>query len=335
MRSLYLKIYVSIVASKSKTQVYICSVKGNKIKDEAMDIFDSGELTKEALSFIDSYTSESPYCYISVLDNSPIQGAVPTCKLERFFTSFNKDDYKSFCYNDWTSYSSKVDLIYLEKRYSAIGLDFIFSPFSVIENLFKEKIATEKALYILVQEDSIAIGIFEGSKLKYAEYVDTYLEKIETAPLVLEDEQDELFGGNADTTLVNLEDIDIDDGFGELDDLTNIQDLDSMEEFDDFTEVKVKSGYTQKIESKEKKEESFFGFNQDYKRFSAIKNALNTFYTDEKYENDFIEAAYMGAACELNHNLKQYLEEELFLKVYVRQVEICAEVFELAMREKI
>lgn len=335
MQSLYLKIYINIVASKTKTEIYACSMKGGKIRDEKTRSFDGEELSTEMLNFIQSFIADSPYYFISLLDHSTTQGAVPTCKLENFLGSVNKDDYKTVCNNDWTSYSSKVDLIYLEKHYAKIGLDFIFSPFSVLENFFLDKISGERALYVLVQDDSIAIAIFEQSQLKFAQYVETYNTKHTDHSISLEDTKDELFTLEDEPALVNLEDIDIDEEFGDLDDFTNIEDLDSMDEFDDFTEVKVKSGSSFAEEPIKKTETNIFGFNEDYKRFTAIKDALKMFYTDEKYETNFIESIYIAAGCDLSHNLKDYLEEELFLKVYVRHTEICAEVFELAKREKI
>ena len=55
----------------------------------------------------------------------------------------------------------------------------------------------------------------------------------------------------------------------------------------------------------------------------------------KKYENNFIESVYIAATCDVGNSLKNYLEEELFLKVYMRQVDIPSEVFDLAKREKI
>ena len=107
-----------------------------------------------------------------------------------------------------------------------------------------------------------------------------------------------------------------------------------MDEFEDFTEVSIgknreKDGTLKKDDSRDA------GFNEEYKRFSAIKNELKIYYTDEKYENNFIESIYIASACNLDNSLKNYLEEELFLKVYVRQLEISSEVFDLAKRETV
>jgi hypothetical protein len=313
--------------------VSIHTLKGNKIKDTRVKVFEGEELSQNMLSFIHSFRSESPFSYISFLDYSLHQGAIPTCKVDEFLKSSDKDTFTTLCYDGWSSYTSKIDLAILEKKYSSLGLDFVFSPFCVIENFFKDKIVMQATLYVLIQDESMSIAVFEDSKLKYAEFADVKNDKLESE-LMMGDEKAEL-NFDDDQMSINLEDVDVDDGFNDLDDLTNIQDLDSMDEFEDFTEIKVGDKETKEDLMSAKDEEHSSGFNEEYKRFNAIKNALKTYYTDEKYENNFIESVYIAAACNVENALKNYLEEELFLKVYVRHVDISTEVFDLAKREKI
>ena len=333
MRSLYLKIYVSIVASNVRTYVSVHILKGSKVQDAHMQIFEGEELSHRMISYIHSFISETPFYYISFLDYSSHQGAIPTCNMDQFLELNKEDAFKSLCYNEWSSYTSKVDLNKLEKKYASLGLDFIFSPFSVLENFFKDKIEMQATLYVLIQDESIAISVFEHSKLKYAQFVSIQNENAEGDLIIAEDKDDLSF--DDDQISVNLEDIDVDDGFGDMDDFTDIQDLDSMDEFEDFTEISVGKSRVENENSIKHDESKDAGFNEEYKRFSAIKNALKVYYTDEKYENNFIESIYIAAACELHSSLKNYLEEELFLKVYIRQVEISSEVFDLAKREAI
>ena len=333
MHRLYLKIYISIVTSGTKTHVGIYTLKGNKIQDSRQKVFEGEELSSMMLSFIRSFTSESPFYYISLLDYSKDQGAIPTCKVDDFLKSKGKDTFTSLCYDSWSSYTSTADLHKLEKKYTSLGLDFVFSPFSVLEHFFKDKIEMPATLYILIQDVSISIAVFEYSKLKYAEYADIKNGKLENE-LLIGDEKGELNFDN-NQLQVDLENIDVDEDYTDLDDFSNIQDLDSMDEFDDFQEIKVEDTHGDQEILKVKDEDFSVGFNEEYKRFSAIKNALKIYYTDEKYENNFIESVYIAATCDVGNSLKNYLEEELFLKVYMRQVDIPSEVFDLAKREKI
>jgi hypothetical protein len=309
------------------------TLKGSKVKDFRMETFEGEELSSKMLSFIDSYISETPFYYISCLDYSSHQGALPTCKVEEFLESNSNETYKTICYDGWSSYTSKIDLSKLEKKYAALGLDFVFSPFSVLENFFKDKVEMQATLYVLVQDENITIAVFENSKLKYGKFLNITHAKFEHTVHLDEEKEDSSF--DDDQFSINLEDIDVDEGFTELDDFADIEDLDSMDEFDDFTDVGVHDKEIKKESSNKEEPTQNAGFNEDYKRFIAIKNALKTYYTDEQYGNSFIESVYIAAACELDHSLKNYLEEELFLKVFTRQIEISTEVFDLAKREKI
>lgn len=311
------------------THVSVHTLKGAKVKDVATQTFDGDALSSQMHSFIDPYLGETPFHYISLLDNSLHQGALPTCKVENFLETNSTETYQTICYGEWSSYTSKIDLNSLEKKYSALGVDFIFSPFALLENFFRDKLQTQATLYVLVQDDSLAIAVFEHSKLNYAEFVNTRNIALEQ-PLSTEEEKEELsFDG--EQLAINLEEIELDDEFSELDDFANIEDLDSMDEFDDFTDTSVRE---KEIPKKEVQTQNA-GFNDDYKRFEAIKESLRTYYSDEKNANGFIESIYIATACDLDHALKNYLEEELFLKVFVRQVEIASELFDLALRENI
>ena len=57
MHSLYLKIYVCIVTSGTKTHVGIYMLKGGKVKDTHQKVFEGEELSATMLSFIHSYIS--------------------------------------------------------------------------------------------------------------------------------------------------------------------------------------------------------------------------------------------------------------------------------------
>lgn len=332
---LYLKIYISIVASTSKTDICVHTLKGEKLIDAFFETFQGSEVTEEMLSYVQSFVAETPFYYISLLDNSINQGAMFGCKGEGNFKNFNPETSQLICNKGWSSYTSKVDLINLEKKYHSFGLDFIFSPYSVLESFFEDKIEMQATLFVLVQEDSMTVAIFENSVLKYSEFINMRNEKMDESLSLIEDNRDELNFDIDDESAVNLEEIDVDNEFENLDDFTDIEDLDEVDELEDFTEVKVEKPkqHQESFSLNENEEENLTAFNEGYRRFSMIQTSLNRFYTDERYEKKFIESIYIAAACDVQNDLKNYLEEELFLKVYVRQIDLCEEMFDLAKRE--
>ena len=130
--ALYHKVFVNIVVKRSSTDVYIELCSKNGIIESAENSFETLTLTKDMIEFISSYTKESPYFYISILDISIEQGAFPTCSKNRLSYFYDVSSSEHKCSNDsWTYYTSKTDLYEIEKKYHKVGLDFIFSPFTL------------------------------------------------------------------------------------------------------------------------------------------------------------------------------------------------------------
>ncbi|MCD6172294.1 MAG: hypothetical protein J7J96_00710, partial [Sulfurimonas sp.] len=240
-------------------------------------------------------------------------------------------EYK--CYKDkWTYYTSKNDLYGIEKVYEKIGVDFVFSPFVVLANFFKDKIDTHLAMFILIEENSISLSVFDNSELLYAEYFDTQMEIDEISVLI--DEQDIEDIDLDDEESINLDDIDAIDDIDELDDFGDIADLDSIEEIEEFSESKdVEEELAEVVVEENYNSDDSDDFNEDYQRFLLIQSSVNNFYKNEKYKSEFIENVYIGDSVGVSRDLKKYLEEEMFLNVYIRNLHLAAEVCEIAIME--
>lgn len=330
---LYNKVIVNIVVTGSTSIVYVelLNSKGVIKSDEAT--FNTTSLNKEMFHFITSYTKDSPFHYISILDTSKEQGAVPTCSKISMshFHDFSASEYK--CVDDkWTYYTSKNDIYALEKKYEKVGVDFIFSPFVLLYNFFQDKINEQKAMYILIEESRMALCVFENSELRFAQYLDMHIEsgeEMEDDVLIIDDEdlEDDLL---EEESSIDLDDL---DALDNVEDFGNIEDLDSLEDIDEFSESQdVENEYitTQKAAPVSSEPE---GFNQDYQRFSLIQNAIDNFYKDERYESEFIESVYIADSVGVSKDLKTYLEEEMFLSVYIRSVDLVHELCRVTKME--
>jgi hypothetical protein len=331
--ALYLKVFVNIIINRESTDLFI-EVRSKKKSIESIEhTFKGIFLSDEMVSFIKQYTKETPYYYISVLDSSLIQGALPTCKKSEFafYTDLSNCEYK--CYeNRWTYYTSKSELYALEKSYKEIGIDFVFSPFVILSQFFQDKIEGKIALYALVQDAYVSIAVFENSQLLYAEHLDIISQTTTDEILINDDfEDDEL---DLDDEGIDLETIDIDDNGSPLDDFGDIEDLDSLDEIEDFDGAKdVEEEFLEnEIEEHEDGDHSD-SFNEDYQRFSAIQASISHFYKDERYESQFLENIYIADGVGVSRDLKKYLEEEMFLNVYVRHAELGVEICEMAKKE--
>ena len=332
--SMYVKVFVNIVVKRFSTVVYIETDGKKGMQRSAEREFESLALNDKMHEFITAFTKESPYHYISVLDMSYAQGAVPTCKKSRMLYYTDVDDVEFRCHNnEWAYYTARENLTNIRKNYAAIGVDYIFSPFSILSHFFKDKIDTTLAMYILVQESFLSLAIFENSQLLYAHHLDM-MKKEDFDGIHLEDDVNDagdLLLGEDDA--IDLDAIDLDDTeAGELEDFANIEDLDSIEDINEFSENQdVEEELMESTDTLEEADDS--QFNEDYQRFTLIQGSVGEFYKDPRYESRFVENVYVADAVGVTKEFKKYLEEEMFFNVYVRRTDLALEVCELAKEE--
>jgi hypothetical protein len=331
--ALYLKVFVNIVVKNSESIVYIEMCSKNDVVDSVQSTFETTKFNGNMLEFINEYVKESPFYYISILDTSTDQGAIPTCNKNRlsYYHDISSSEYK--CYDGkWTYYTSKTDLYELEKNYKVIGLDFIFSPFSILSNFFKDKINLNIAVYVLIQDNCLSLCIFKNSELLFADYLDMDISKDGNDMMLNEDINEDI---DLDLDLeddIDLEDVDVVDDVESLDDFSDIEDLDTLEEIDEFSENKdVEEEFYETDEVLVDSDNEHF--NEDYQRFSLIQTSINHFYKDDKYDSEFLENIYIADFVGVSSDLKRYLEEEMFLSVYIRHIDLAVEVCELAKLE--
>jgi len=329
---LYLKVFVNIVVFRSKSVVYIELCNKNRVIKSVEDTFDTTTINAKMYNFIHTYVNESPYFYISILDTSLAQGAVATCKSREIVDFFDVSSSKHLCYADrWTYYTSSIDLHTLQKVYGRIGLDFVFSPFVLLARFFKDKIDTHMSMYLLIEESFISLSVFDHSELLFSEHLDLNHAK-DKDDLSMDDDSMQDFDLESS---VNLDDINIEDDadIGELDDFGDIEDLDSFDDMDDFSDIKEEDEEDYIKDDNEYSGNDSEGFNEDYQRFSLIKSSVNRFYKDDKFQSKFIESVFIADGVVVSSDLKRYLEDEMFLNVFVRRIDLPSEVCALAKAE--
>lgn len=329
--ALYHKVFVNIVVGRSKSIVYIeeCNKKG--LISNNSESFSTTELSEKMYEYINSFISESPFHYVSILDTSNAQGALPTCSSREMSVFEDLSSSKYICHqNQWAFYTSKDHLDIIQHNYSKIGVDFIFSPFVILSNFFKDKIDTNLALYILLEDNYITICVFDNSRLLFGEHIDMN-HGDDHEDMLIDETGEEDMDLDLDGS-IDLDDIDAMSDIEGLDDFGDIEDLDTIDDIDEFSESEDVAKKI-KDELDEPSVEDISSFNEDYQRFSLIQSSINRFYKDAKYESKFLESVYIADAIGVSGDLKRYLEEEMFLSVFVRHLDLSAEVCEIAKAE--
>lgn len=331
---LYNQIYINIVAGNKKTTIYVEEISFNGSTYNYEKVFESSEKQK-INSFIAQNVKKSPIHYISLLDNSESQGATPTCSSSNMAQFCDMGAVNHICYTkNWGYYTSKLDILELKNKYKTIGLDFIFSPFLLLANFFKDKIDSGITMYILINENLIILSVFKDSILLFAEALDMQNNNEMQDELGIvgdEDEEEDLELRLDDMDGINLEDVDVEDSVEELDNFDDIEDLDTFDEMEEFSEdetPEISAAPTLDFDDGES------SFGEDYHRFSLIKSAINKFYQDDRFKSDFLLQTYIADAVGVSSELKKFLQEEMCLDVFIRKIDLGVELCELAKAEK-
>ena len=97
---LYVKVLVSIVIARLKTTVYVEVSNAKGVLDIYEEVFETTSLSSEMQEYITSFTNETPFFHIAVLDNTPSQGVIPTCSKEKrsYFYDLSASEHK--CFNE-------------------------------------------------------------------------------------------------------------------------------------------------------------------------------------------------------------------------------------------
>jgi len=335
LESLYIKAFINIVVDRNGTTVYVQTYKKEKLQNSYEEQFDVFGVNEKLLDYVHNFTKETPYFYIAYLDNSTLQGAIPTCVKNEMALYHDMSECEHKCYDkQWTYYTSKTDLYEIERAYQAIGLDFIFSPFALVAHFFKDKIAEHFAGYILIQEDLITLSIFENTTLLYGESINIEVYNPEEAleEALIEDEEELDIIEEIDEG-IDLDDISAIDELDSLDDFGDIADLDSLDDIDDFSQNEdVEEELNEEVESITHEVKDSVS-TEDYRRFTLIQEAINRYYHDDKYNSKFLETIYIADSIGVSPLLKQYFEEEMFINIYVRSIDVAQEVSLLCVKE--
>ncbi len=335
---LYATIYIAIVDQGSFKDVSVIIRSRGKNSEPLQQRFDSQKALER---YILDLISDSPYFYIGLLNTVPDQGALPSCDKTKMRDLADVSLSVTLCMNErWSLYSSKGELDHLQQRHQAYGIDYVFSPFTVLQKFFTDKMHNVWALYVLIQEESVAIAVFSSEQLEFAKFVTTDAEEI----ALLQESANEGFSfdnhaeGAAAHEAIDMDEIDILDDFDALDDIESLDDIeelddiDSIESFADFSEEEDDVPVVPVAAEPETAQDQE-GFNLDYHRFTIIQNVLAEYYHNEHFRQDFIETIFIADAVGISSDLKLYIEEELFVTPIVRRIDLSREVMQLIQDE--
>ncbi len=341
LERLFQKIFVAIISGKDGYDIQSMVIKRKKILHKESRHFEGEAPSAVMIRYINDVIDPSPFFYISTLNLHANQGAYDGCsKPAEYLHKQDAVGIQTLCRDEkWTQYASQDAIYQLRSHYTAVGLDFIFSPFSMIEFYFADKIKNSFALYAFGIPELFSVAIFDGGKLEYAHHY-----TLGSSSVTIDEEDSEMeFTSPSLENEVHEGTISLDD-IEDLDDLDLLDDLDSfgdIADLDDLAEVSEFSEDTPTPEEKRQERDNntsavkdeIDASSEQYQRFEFIQKTLERFYASSHCHNRFIETVCIADSSSGSDELKRYLEEELFLNVLIRKVDVCEGINALAQAE--
>jgi hypothetical protein len=160
------KLFITLIPSNDGIQLHAELRKNAKtikrFEDETVQ--NNGSLEKK----IRTLELESAVSYIAFLESEASQGVLTDCRETELIDS---DSFERICIDDrWALFIAKDDLFERQKAYKSIGLDFLFSPFSILYSFYREQLQNSDGLYLLLGSDFILGCIYKNGSLLFGEH---------------------------------------------------------------------------------------------------------------------------------------------------------------------
>ncbi len=277
-------------------------------KDEFSD-----DLVKYIIALEESFTRS----YVVTVVNSSGQGIIPTCSATKFI-DYNVD--RKYIYNIcvdylFTNFVSKIDIKWLQKIFSKTGIDFIFSPFTILKNIsFFEQEREKVELHILyTMQNSTLLITKEGSYIFGA----FFSQNNEKNPLFTDFDTE----NEDDSELIDSDEFEIEDDF-------------DFENEDGFTfEIESNDNNSKENDLDYQSNIELVQNNREFTR--ELAKVLKEFYSKPIYESSFVDNVKIYSEEKIEDSLIEYIENELFLSVEVKSIDYDDEVLKLLYKEVI
>lgn len=298
---LYRKVVISVDVDVQLCKVKVTHHKNAQHNEERSFRTVNGDLPIEAAKYIRHIQNGYPYTYIATMSRAKKQGLISGNKLRKFEAfGLNPNMLMIMLVNrKWFAYIDKDDMARFRSKFSKIhGVDFIFSPFCLIYEKIKPRLDGSKKLYILQEKGACSLMIADKSGVYYGSYIPFEQNNLEIKEGL----------ESSDDDVVKFEAI------GEINENIIIKDFDSKSE-------------------EELQKNNLTDLSTANTMITIIKEALNTFYRDERYASDFIEELLILDASGISDSSITHLTNNIMLETQFLRVDVCTEIERLAKME--
>lgn len=308
---IYQKVIVSIDLDLKtcNLRIYHHNDSAKKLEEKTYKTVNA-DLPIEAAKHIRHIQNRYPHTYIATMARTPTQGLINGNRPE-IFTDFSlniSDLHAMLVQKKWFVYIAKSDMqSYKNKFNKVVGADFIFSPFVVVYERIKHKLSEAKKLYILQEKGSTTLLIADKDGIYFGNYIILNEEKnLPQSPAQAQSEEAQA----AQSDIIEFD---------------SIEDIDENIIIKDFESLPNSSEAAPQVALGELAIANHM--------IEVIKDALNSFYKDDRYSSDFIDELLLLDGYGINDSAITYLKNNTMIETHYLRIDICEEIEKLAKME--
>lgn len=321
-------VFIAVLAEKNEYVLRYIVVKNEKIlinEDKRFPMDEDKRLSSDIKEFLTSLEKNYKFVYIAYLLDASGQNCLPTCKEEEF-TKYNIDKNKiiKVCIEEkWMIYALKSDIKWIKELFEESGVDFIYSPFLVLNNfIHNKKQKTKNNLFLLYTENFITLMIFDGDKVVFSAFF-----KIPYKEFEFSSEEDEPKPEESDTVIEGIELDNIESEDEEFDGFVDITKLeDDSEPEDDILESAKEEVASSTLEDLEL-------YGREVVIFKFISSAIEEYYKNDIYESEFLEEIIIYNDSNISNDIITMIENDLFLDVELHSIDVKEEMINMSIKE--
>lgn len=306
------KQYIAVIVEENYCKIKQKIIKNKSIlhiEEYSFDIPSKENLGKEVNTFLNDMQEEHDDTYIALFLNTLGQGIIPVCD-ESQLVKYHVDQksVKTICVEKrFMMYATQIDVKWADKVFENIGLDFVFSPFLILDYFIQkeEVIKNLVTLYILNTNNALTIMISKNSTLLYGSFFNVSKEEnlLYTDYSEAEEEIDEDV----------LDELDLEDDEFDIDTISDISENSNF--------INNVMGERERLSA------------QDERVIKYLSVSLKEFYSNDLYESDFITQAKIYDGAGIDEGIMRYIENELLLDTSAVNISVRDVIIDLSIKE--
>lgn len=313
---LFSKVFIAINIDAASCFIKVVRIKNKRQVESFVKEFKTHEnnIPMEAVKIVRKYRRAYPFTYVSAMLKCLAQGVVlqNNHKRDFFVGNIKPNECEIVSTESIRTFAKRSMIKDAVRGFEKIGgVDFLFSPFLMIDDNVQNYPTLGNNIYVLLQRSNVALMVAHRGK---AEFSGFFIAEGEVAILNSKEEQ------RPTLELKNFEDFSLDDDF---DDFAKIELDPSLEHLQ--TDMFIPNLEETKIIYDDMPKAKIIS--------KIIVDAIKEYYQNPIYSGDFIDKIIFLDACKMSDHAFEYITKEILIETVKRDFDLPDTLIHLAKKE--